>query len=198
VLPRPVGSDLSSRRRIGLSSFFGYVKIHKDVGNKRGDLMKPRRLLLVVLAILSVTASSAVVASAQDNAQQAQSADLALPTNATGNYDTGGKQVIVNTEGQTDNKSSRQTGEPQPTARVVSIGDNFFEPADAAIEPGDTVTWTNNGAVPHTVTADNGLFDSGVLNPGESYTVDFDGQGTVTYYCTIHPEMRGSLTVGGG
>ena len=54
--------------------------------------MKPRGLLLVVLAILSVTASSAVVASAQDNAQQAQSADLALPTNATGTYDTGGKQ----------------------------------------------------------------------------------------------------------
>ena len=160
--------------------------------------MKPRGLLLVVLAILSVTASSAVVASAQDNAQQVQSADLALPTNATGTYDTGGKQVEVHTEGQTDNKSSRQTREAQPPARAVSIGDNFFEPADAAIEPGDTVTWTNNGAVPHTVTAENGLFDSGVLDPGESYTVDFDGQGTVTYYCTIHPEMRGSLTVGSG
>jgi plastocyanin len=36
------------------------------------------------------------------------------------------------------------------------------------------------------------------LDPGESYTVEFDGQGTVPYYCTIHPEMRGSLTVGGG
>jgi plastocyanin len=172
--------------------------MHKDVAKKRGDLMKPRGLLLVVLAILSVTASSAVVASAQDNAQQVQSADLVLPTNATGTYDTGGKQVEVHTEGQTDNKSSRQMGEPQPPARVVSIGDNFFEPADAAIEPGDTVTWTNNGAVPHTVTAENGLFDSGVLDPGESYTVDFDGQGMVTYYCTIHPEMRGSLTVGSG
>jgi plastocyanin len=51
--------------------------------------------------------------------------------------------------------------------------------------------------VPHTVTAENGLFDSGVLDPGESYTVDFDGQGTVAYYCSLHPEMRGSLTVGG-
>ena len=159
--------------------------------------MKPRRLLLVVLAIMSVSASSAVVASAQDRAQQAQSADLAPPTNTTGNYDTGAKQVEVHNEGQTDNKSSRQAGEPQPPARLVSIGDNFFEPADADIEPGDSVTWTNNGTVPHTVTAENGLFDSGVLDPGESYTVDFDGQGTVTYYCTIHPEMRGSLTVGG-
>jgi plastocyanin len=87
---------------------------------------------------------------------------------------------------------------PVQDARSVGIGDNFFDPPDAAIEPGSTITWTNNGALPHTVTADDGSFDSGVLNPGDSYTVAFDGQGTVTYYCTIHPEMRGSVTVGGG
>src|SRR5215207_10050427 len=80
----------------------------------------------------------------------------------------------------------------------VNIGDNFFDPPDVAVEPGSTITWTNNGAVPHTVTADDGSFDSGRLNPGDSYTVAFGGQGTVTYHCEIHPEMRGSVTVGGG
>ncbi len=160
--------------------------------------MKPRGLWLVALAILTVTASSAVVASAQDGGQQAQSADLALPTNTTGNFDTGNKQISIHKPGETNTNSSNQTVDQQPTARAVSIGDNFFEPAAATIDPGDSVTWTNNGAVPHTVTADNGLFDSGVLDPGESYTVDFDGQGTVTYYCTTHPEMRGSLIVGTG
>jgi plastocyanin len=79
----------------------------------------------------------------------------------------------------------------------VNIGDNFFDPPNAAVEPGSTITWTNNGAKPHTVTADDGSFDSGVLNPGDSYTVAFDGQGTVTYHCTIHPNMVGSVTVGG-
>ena len=83
-------------------------------------------------------------------------------------------------------------------ARSVNIGDNFFDPPDAAIEPGSTITWTNNGALPHAVTADDGSFDSGRLNPGDSYTVAFDGQGTVTYFCAIHPEMRGSVTVGVG
>jgi plastocyanin len=86
---------------------------------------------------------------------------------------------------------------PVQDARSVGIGDNFFDPPDAAVEPGSTITWTNNGARPHTVTADDGSFDSGVLNPGDSYTVAFDGQGTVTYFCAIHPEMRGSVTVGG-
>src|SRR5215210_280353 len=79
----------------------------------------------------------------------------------------------------------------------VNIGDNFFAPPNAAVEPGSTITWTNNGVEPHTVTADDGSFDSGALNPGDSYTVAFDGQGTVTYHCAIHPEMRGSVTVGG-
>jgi plastocyanin len=78
----------------------------------------------------------------------------------------------------------------------VNIGDNFFDPPNAAVEPGSTITWTNNGREPHTVTADDGSFDSGVLNPGDSYTVAFDGQGTVTYFCAIHPQMRGSVTVG--
>jgi plastocyanin len=87
---------------------------------------------------------------------------------------------------------------PVQDARSVDIGDNFFDPPDVAVEPGSTITWTNNGALPHTVTADDGSFDSGRLNPGDSYTVAFGGQGTVTYHCTIHPEMRGSVTVGGG
>ena len=87
---------------------------------------------------------------------------------------------------------------PIQNAWSVNIGDNFFDPPQSAVEPGSTITWTNNGDEPHTVTADDGSFDSGMLNPGDSYTVAFDGQGTVTYHCTIHPEMRGSVSVGGG
>ena len=87
---------------------------------------------------------------------------------------------------------------PVQNARSVEIGDNFFDPPNASVEPGSTITWTNKGDEPHTVTADDGSFDSGVLNPGDSYTVAFGGQGTVTYHCEIHPEMRGSVTVGVG
>jgi plastocyanin len=87
---------------------------------------------------------------------------------------------------------------PIQNAWSVNIGDNFFDPPQSAVEPGSTITWTNNGDEPHTVTADDGSFDSGMLNPGDSYTVAFDGQGTLTYHCAIHPEMRGSVTVGGG
>jgi len=76
---------------------------------------------------------------------------------------------------------------------TVSIQDGFFDPSEVTVAPGTTVTWVNEGNLPHTVTADNGLFDSGVLYPGDSYSVWFDGLGTVTYHCS--PSMTGSVTV---
>jgi plastocyanin len=96
--------------------------------------------------------------------------------------------------------SQDQSVQPVPIQDVasVSIGDNFFDVADIAIEPGTTVYWSNDGQVPHTVTADDGSFDSGQLNPGDSYIVTFLGSGRLSYYCQLHPEMVGSVTVGGG
>src|SRR5215207_10306999 len=93
-----------------------------------------------------------------------------------------------------------QSVQPVPIQDVVSvsIADNFFDVADVAIEPGTTVYWLNEGQVPHTVTADDGSFDSGQLNPGDSYIVTFLGSGVVSYHCELHPEMVGSVTVGGG
>ncbi len=76
---------------------------------------------------------------------------------------------------------------------VVSIRDNYFDPADITVAPGTTVWWVNEGENPHNVTADDGLFDSGPLYPGDSYWVTFEGQGTVNYHCS--PQMTGSVTV---
>src|SRR5215208_2050054 len=78
---------------------------------------------------------------------------------------------------------------------VVSIRDDSFDPVDAIVAPGTTVWWVNEGENKHRVTADNGLFDSGVVKPGEYYRVTFDGQGTVTYHGSPE-EMTGSVTVG--
>ena len=83
-----------------------------------------------------------------------------------------------------------------PKMWKVSIEDFYFEPADVAIQPGDTVMWVNEGNTPHTVTSDDGWFDSEVLNPGESFTLTFPEAGTFSYHCEIHPSMTGSVTVG--
>jgi plastocyanin len=83
-----------------------------------------------------------------------------------------------------------------PKMWKVSIEDFYFEPADAAIQPGDTIMWVNEGNTPHTVTSDDGQFDSEVLNPGESFMFTFPEAGTFSYHCEIHPSMTGSVTVG--
>jgi hypothetical protein len=57
------------------------------------------------------------------------------------------------------------------------------------------VTWTNAGSRQHTVTADDGSFDSGRLDPGEQFSQTFDQPGTFTYFCGFHPEMQGSVVV---
>jgi plastocyanin len=80
----------------------------------------------------------------------------------------------------------------------VAIWDFFFDPARLSVAPGTTVVWVNRGAHPHTVTAFDGSFDSGVLMPGDAFAVTFGGSGTVWYFCEIHPSMTGGVTVSDG
>lgn len=79
---------------------------------------------------------------------------------------------------------------------TVSIEDFYFEPGQITVQPGTTVMWINEGSHEHTVTSDDGQFDSEALMPGDSYMVTFSGSGTLTYHCEIHPSMVGSVTVG--
>jgi plastocyanin len=81
---------------------------------------------------------------------------------------------------------------------AVSIVDFAFQPAGVEVAVGGTVTWTNTGQAPHTVTADDGSFDSGQLAPGASFSQTFNTAGTFTYHCSIHPQMTGTITVTGG
>ncbi|MDE1852852.1 MAG: cupredoxin domain-containing protein [Thaumarchaeota archaeon] len=59
----------------------------------------------------------------------------------------------------------------------------------------NTVTWINDDTLPHTVTARDGSFDSGNLNPGQSYNHTFDALGVFDYYCTYHWWMHGTVVV---
>lgn len=77
----------------------------------------------------------------------------------------------------------------------VVLLDNSFTPANVTVNVGDTVFWTNAGVMPHTVTADNGSFDSDTLQSGATYSISFDAPGTYTYHCKFHSGMTGIVTV---
>ncbi len=80
------------------------------------------------------------------------------------------------------------------TAGAVTIADFQFTPASLSVPLGTTVTWTNNGPTAHTAT-DQGVFDSGVLQAGQKFSFTFNTAGTFNYICTIHPSMKGTITV---
>ena len=61
---------------------------------------------------------------------------------------------------------------PEPGSQTASIVDFAFEPGEIDVAVGTTVTWQNRGAAPHTVTADDGSFGSGLIAAGASYTQD--------------------------
>jgi len=77
----------------------------------------------------------------------------------------------------------------------VTIVSRAYQPAQLTVEDGQTVIWTNRGFGFHTVTALGGEFDSGRLSLGESFKVTFTTPGAFPYKCTVHPSMRGSVTV---
>ena len=87
------------------------------------------------------------------------------------------------------------TGQQEVT---VTITDQGFTPARLTISPGTTVTWVNQGQLAHTATANDGSFDSGLIQPGGRYSRRFDQAGETPYLCTPHPFMTGAIVVSGG
>ena len=78
---------------------------------------------------------------------------------------------------------------------AVDIENFAFSPEVVEVLEGTTVTWTNLDVDNHTVTADDGAFDSGSLAQGESFSYTFDTLGTFPYHCTPHPSMTGDAEV---
>jgi plastocyanin len=70
-----------------------------------------------------------------------------------------------------------------------------FAPQRVRVALGDTVTWTNEGAVPHTATDQAASWDTGLIDPGASASITFDKAGVYRYFCQPHPWMVAELTV---
>jgi plastocyanin len=77
----------------------------------------------------------------------------------------------------------------------VAIRDFTFTAGNLQVPVGAKVTWTNYDDAPHSATAKDGTWDTGILSKGESKTLTFDQAGDYTYYCTVHPSMVARLQV---
>ncbi len=121
--------------------------------------------------------------------------DLAPSEPLTGTEDLEPTEPLTGTE-DTDDTEGGLAGMLE-----VNIADFMFDPQELTVQVGDTVTWTNNDDVPHTVTAGTvdmptpEEFDSGQLQPGDTFSYTFDEAGTFDYFCTLHPDMTATIIV---
>ena len=111
------------------------------------------------------------------------------------------------------NVSSAPVATPQPAAATapaaaektpaktvtVNISNFAFDPKELQIEAGTTVIWKNTVGR-HTVSADDGSFESPIMAPGEEFKRTFDRPGVVKYFCNLHGaaggmKMAGTLNV---
>ncbi len=92
----------------------------------------------------------------------------------------------------TDTTSPATAG---PNQTAVNIANLAFSPATVTVAKGATITWTNNDTTTHTVTSDNGIWDSGNVDPGKTYSRTFNDVGTWPYHCKIHVTMKAQVVV---
>ena len=114
--------------------------------------------------------------------------------------------VLPNAAYSGSSQATQNTTVSSPTTQTVKVdmkgaagnpNSPGFSPSTITVVIGlnNTVDWINDDSVPHTVTANDGSFSSGNLNPGDSYSFTFTSPGTYTYHCSYHPWMKGTVIV---
>ena len=87
---------------------------------------------------------------------------------------------------------------PAPAANTVDVDmkDILFVPEKISARVGQTVVWTNEDDVAHTVKANSGAdFESKAISKGKTFSAKLTKAGTIPYVCTIHPSQKGTITV---
>lgn len=100
----------------------------------------------------------------------------------------------------TTSAAESSASEPAPSgeaarAEKVEIVEFAYGPDPVVVQVGGKVTWINQDTAAHTATADDGSFDTGILEQGKLKSETFKQAGTFTYFCEVHPTMHGTVEV---
>jgi plastocyanin len=88
--------------------------------------------------------------------------------------------------------SSSSSGSGGVTIKAAGFA---FAPKSVTVKKGQKVTWTNSDPAPHNITSSDGTIKSKDFTKGQSFTYTATKAGTFNYICTIHPQMKATLTV---
>lgn len=77
----------------------------------------------------------------------------------------------------------------------MDIVEFTYQPDPVVVQAGGKVIWQNQDTAPHTATADDDSWDTGTIEKGKLGSATFKEAGTFTYFCEIHPTMKGTVEV---
>jgi plastocyanin len=129
-------------------------------------------------------------------AGNATNATMAGAGNATNATMAGAGNATNATMAGAGNATTTVTQGPGSSTKTTDA----FSPNPVQVSVGSTVTWTNEDSVIHTVVSGtsptpSGLFESPIMNPGDTFEYTFTEAGEVPYFCTLHPNMLGTAIV---
>jgi plastocyanin len=153
--------------------------------------MKAVRLRIAVAAVCSLSLALAACGSddSGSDATTAPAASTAAPAATTA------APAATDVATTAPPAADATTGDAAAMAASVDIADFKFGPDEIHVAVGGTVTWNNTDDQQHTATG-SGVFDTGAIAPGSSASFTFDEAGEVSYICSFHPFMKGTVVVG--
>lgn len=156
--------------------------------------MRKQFSLILGLATVLVTVGASCSTATNTNTTETTNTNTTTVNN-TNSGTTNSSGGAVNTS-VTINANTAPTEEDAATTGTISISGFAFSPTTLTVAPGATITVTNNDSAPHSVTANDNSFDTGLLAKGKSATFTAPSTpGTYLYFCTAHPSMTGTLIV---
>jgi plastocyanin len=177
--------------------------LSKDEGNNKAV---PAALVLTLLS-LSLASSIAIITPHYTSAQEVTGQAGGNATNATMTGAAGNATNATMTGAAGNATNATMTGAAGNATTSVSIvpgsstlTTDAFSPNPIQVSVGSTVTWTNNDSQAHTVNSGNsptqsGLFDSPIMAPQATFEYTFTEAGEVPYFCILHPNMVGTVSV---
>lgn len=168
------------------------VKPADPVGNPPG---KKSNLVLTIAFVLMAVAVLAAVAYAVGNSFKKDK----QPSQATNTTSYNVATPQASTESATPVATENSAASPSattPLPKTIDIKNFAYSPSNLIVKPGETVTVKNSDSVAHSLTEDTNLFDTGLIQPGESKTFIVPSKaGSYKVHCAPHPSITGTIVV---
>src|SRR5215204_2026690 len=169
---------------------------------RRGAHILKRLMYAIPLSVIAVLVFAAIAVAQDVQKGQQDGQEPSQPATDTNTIGVQGSTTLPAKQNPAETTTPAESTAPAPnsttTRGTLPINAQGFDPAQLSIASGTTLKIVNTDNEAHTATADNDLFDTGVLKPGESKEVYFEGAGSVTYHDELHPDRKGSIIVGEG